>query len=30
LPETEPSAARSRDLFGHPRGLTDLATTEMW
>jgi POT family proton-dependent oligopeptide transporter len=30
LPETEPSAARSRDLFGHPRGLTVLATTEMW
>jgi POT family proton-dependent oligopeptide transporter len=30
LPETEPAAARSRDLFGHPRGVTVLATTEMW
>src|SRR5688500_2208074 len=24
------SAASSRDLFGHPRGLTFLFTTEMW
>jgi proton-dependent oligopeptide transporter, POT family len=28
--ETMPAAAASADLFGHPRGLTFLFTTEMW
>jgi POT family proton-dependent oligopeptide transporter len=30
LPEAEEPTAPSSDLFGHPRGLTVLATTEMW
>jgi POT family proton-dependent oligopeptide transporter len=30
LPEAEEPAAPSSELFGHPRGLTVLATTEMW
>ena len=30
MPEADEPAARSSDLFGHPRGLTVLATTEMW
>jgi POT family proton-dependent oligopeptide transporter len=28
--ETSPIATKSTDLFGHPRGLTFLFTTEMW
>ena len=28
--EASPVAAKSADLFGHPRGLTFLFTTEMW
>jgi POT family proton-dependent oligopeptide transporter len=30
LPNLHPSAPSQSELFGHPRGLTVLATTEMW
>ena len=30
LPPPPPRAVPQRELFGHPRGLTVLATTEMW
>ena len=30
LPDRAPTAARTADLFGHPRALAFLFATEMW